>query len=320
MINRDQYRNIHPSDFDIKLSEIISEHKGTILAEEPRKFDLTSHEQVRAVAAFERHDNDQTGLSTDQVKAALSELELTITVELWEKRVRIYLKGQGQRIQLNGFLTIYRTIYAPGRIFASHLRKASSRGDNKIVNDLLCRGCDLNLYDGSGFTAMHYAAEYGHVATISQLVDFATDIDSLVNASGIKDDGRHGNLTPLMLAATNGHANAVSKLLKYGANIASRSVVGRTALHLAALRGHNSVVQILVRRGSLVNERDLLGWTPLYCAVSHGHRFCAIHLCKMGADLSIKEKLGYTGEEYCSKQLWDDLQLISKTRRHSSLV
>ena len=42
---------------------------------------------------------------------------------------------------------------------------------------------------------------------------------------------------------------------------------GQSCLHLCCSRGNIEFVKILIRRGANINLRDLMGFTPLHCSV-----------------------------------------------------
>jgi ankyrin repeat protein len=56
--------------------------------------------------------------------------------------------------------------------------------------------------------------------------------------------------TSLMRAAQGGHAESVSRLLSWGADVNARNPQGRTALSLAEERGHTYVVELLKQAGA----------------------------------------------------------------------
>jgi len=95
------------------------------------------------------------------------------------------------------------------------LREAARRGDEECVAEII-RGGDArlnapNLYDGpsSRWTALHYAAAFGHVNIVKRLVEANVLLDSK-NAYGA---------TPLIEAAAQGHKECVAVLVTAGANL-----------------------------------------------------------------------------------------------------
>ena len=75
-------------------------------------------------------------------------------------------------------------------------------------------------------------------------------------------DGSHF-VTPLIIAAHNGHLNSVKILLEYGADIEARGTLkiesevieGCTPLWAAAATGHLDVVKLLIERNADVDGR-----------------------------------------------------------------
>ena len=113
-------------------------------------------------------------------------------------------------------------------------------------------------------------------------------------------DGSHF-VTPLIIAAYNGHLNSVKILLGYGADIEARGtltkedqvVEGCTALWAAAATDHLDVVKLLIERnadiearGTLTKEDQVIGGcTPLWAAAATGHLDVVKLLIERNADV-----------------------------------
>ena len=85
--------------------------------------------------------------------------------------------------------------------------------------------------------------------------------------------------TPLLYAASQGHADVVRTLLIKGAdaNKASKTCAF-TPFFVASIKGHSSVVSILTSEGADVNRPCFDGRTPLYSACERGHEITVIFL------------------------------------------
>uniref|UniRef100_A0A8U8C894 Uncharacterized protein n=1 Tax=Geospiza parvula TaxID=87175 RepID=A0A8U8C894_GEOPR len=129
---------------------------------------------------------------------------------------------------------------------------------------LLDNGADPSLRDKQGYTAVHYAAAYGNRQNLELLLEMSfnclEDVESTVPVS------------PLHLAAYNGHCEALKALAETLVNLDVRDHKGRTALYLATERGASECVQVLTSHGAsaLVKERKRK-WTPLHAAAANGN-------------------------------------------------
>ena len=108
-------------------------------------------------------------------------------------------------------------------------------------------------------------------------------------------DGSHF-VTPLIIAAHNGHLNSVKILLGYGADIedggtlkiADQVVEGCTPLWAAAATGHLDVAKLLIERNADVDGRTSSGSTPLRAAAHEGHLDVVRCLVESGVDVNAR--------------------------------
>ena len=108
-------------------------------------------------------------------------------------------------------------------------------------------------------------------------------------------DGSHF-VTPLIIAAHNGHLNSVKILLGYGADIEARGTLkkgdedseGCTPLWGAAAADHLDVVKLLLEQNADVDSKTSTGSTPLRVAAHEGHLDIVRCLVESGADVNAR--------------------------------
>ena len=88
----------------------------------------------------------------------------------------------------------------------------------------------------------------------------------------------------MIVAALNGHVEAVRFLLAAGADIDGRNWHGRTALIGAATNGKAGVVRVLLNKGSDVNAVDKKGRSAIFYALLGGHTGIVSMLEEAGAN------------------------------------
>jgi len=109
-------------------------------------------------------------------------------------------------------------------------------GDDRCALALLKAGADSSLRHESGAMPIHLAAGKNYLASLRALLEVrAQDVDAKTN-SGI---------TPLMTAATEGHAEAVSLLLQFGADRTLKDDEGLTAKDVAIKNGNETLIPLL---------------------------------------------------------------------------
>jgi ankyrin repeat protein len=100
-------------------------------------------------------------------------------------------------------------------------------------------------------------------------------------------------VTPLNLAATNGAAVVIEKLLKAGADANVTLPEGETALMTASRSGHVAAVNALLAHGANVNAAESWkGQTALMWAAAENHAEVVRALVAAGADIKTRSKGG----------------------------
>ena len=110
---------------------------------------------------------------------------------------------------------------------------AAMVGDMDRLVVLLKQGEDVNAAQGDGMTALHWAAFQDELVMAEVLIYAGANLEATTRVNAI---------TPLFLAAQNGSASMVQKLLDAGAEPNSTMETGTTPLMLAAASGNAEVI------------------------------------------------------------------------------
>ncbi len=148
------------------------------------------------------------------------------------------------------------------------LAAAAFEGDAQAVARRLAAGADPMAKDAQGRNALHAAALQDRADVAALLVQHILgegeggipSFDRFVEAKeGLLEAGDRRGLTPLHVAAFEGHVATVRALLRLGADADATDALRRTPLLLAASRGHGEVVQALLEQGASLHAQDAKG-------------------------------------------------------------
>jgi uncharacterized protein len=169
------------------------------------------------------------------------------------------------------------------RAINSPVADAAMRDDVAAVRTLVQSQADVNLAQGDGMTALHWAAERGNRELATLL---------LSAGANVRAETRLGHYTPLHLAAKSGHAELVRVLIAGKADVRGLSSTGAAPLHFAAAAGSAAAVTLLVDAGADVNVREPeWGQTPLMFAAAAGRTAAVTALIARGADVAAVAKV-----------------------------
>ncbi len=160
--------------------------------------------------------------------------------------------------------------YSSGSSF--HL--AAKNGDIVSIEEMLNKGCDINEVDaGKGWTALHYAVNYGQKHLVEYLIIRGADVN--------KKDFL-GKNNPIDVLSNTNRGDVVKILNKYGAKSA-----GGTSIHFCAETGDFEGVQSFFDKDGKVNGRDEKnGWMPLHYAVNANDVDMVEFLVHLGANVN----------------------------------
>lgn len=134
------------------------------------------------------------------------------------------------------------------------------------------------------------SARRGDIETAKELIDRGVD----PNAADMKN--APWGMTPLMLAASEGHVEMIKVLLDSGAKVDLTTPRlhgeggGESALHFASKQGDVAAIDVLLAHGADINKTASLSGTPLMCAISAQKRPAIKHLLGRGSNPNIASK------------------------------
>jgi ankyrin repeat protein len=109
--------------------------------------------------------------------------------------------------------------------------------DDRCAIALIKAGADTSLKHESGALPIHLAAASNYVGALAEILNRSPqDVDAQTNTG----------ITPLMQAATEGHAEAVKLLLKFGADLSLKDDEGLTAKEIAIKNANEDLVPLLI--------------------------------------------------------------------------
>lgn len=194
------------------------------------------------------------------------------------------------------------------------LHLAAYKGYEEVLACLWQTGqFEIDAQDALGNTALHCAAEQGHLACVAFLLTNGAKLTVLTrwneNLFHLAARGGHLNIleychskypnvvaidavnkygkgeTALLMAICKKHLSCVEFLIKNGAQLNRPIDSHRTELHLAASGGSVEVLEYLWKTGQFeIDAKDCRAYTAFHCAAERGHQACAAFLLTKGAN------------------------------------
>jgi ankyrin repeat protein len=166
---------------------------------------------------------------------------------------------------------------------ASEVADAAMKRDKAAVRSLVERKADVNAPQVDGTTALHWAVQ----------ADDLDMVDLLIRAGARVSTPTREGVMPMQLAALNGSAATLGRLIKAGADVnGALTPTADTPLMMAARAGKAEAVQLLLDSGAKIDARETWGdTTALMWAVAEGNHAVVKLLIERGADVRARSKL-----------------------------
>lgn len=222
-----------------------------------------------------------------------------------------------------------------GPIAAATAAAANHIKDAEFVLKLLIdAGANIESKSLTGYTALHYAVQYGLIVVMQLLLENGANVHAELEfgQTPLHVAGIYGHMeavkllfsygsnvqhadsdgwTALHVASFNGHECVAETLLDCGADVHTSAKNRSTALHQAASEGHVDVVKVLLDHGANIHELTEAEGTALHLAAFHGHELIIRLLLKRGSNLHAVSRHGWTAlHESVSRGKIDTVKLL----------
>lgn len=153
-----------------------------------------------------------------------------------------------------------------------------------MIDFLLAQRCNIKQRDPDGASALHFAAQLGHLAMVERLLALELDWRWQI---------KKNKQTALHLASYGRHTStAMALVLDKNAKLNMADTDGMMAIHHAARNGDATLTTALLNKGAITDEPDRFGWTPMLLVCAYGHLPLVVEFVTRGVDL--EEKLSST--------------------------
>lgn len=151
-----------------------------------------------------------------------------------------------------------------------------------IMRLLIDAGAQVDTKNNNGDTALMLAVYGDKEKEKKEVVQF------LLTVKADLETMNNQELTPLMIAALNGHTESLKLLIVNGAKLEATGKQGRTALALAVDNERNDSVKALIAAKADIEARDQFSFTPLMIAAMKNEPHIVKLLIKAGANINAR--------------------------------
>ncbi|XP_041928063.1 nuclear factor of kappa light polypeptide gene enhancer in B-cells inhibitor, alpha b [Alosa sapidissima] len=188
----------------------------------------------------------------------------------------------------------------------------------EVVAHLMRAGCDPQLVDDSGNTALHIACRKGSVTCFSVLTQACTSSQLSAMLTTLNYSGQNC----LHQVSIFGYLSLVERLVELGADInAQEQCNGRTPLHLAVDLQNYDLVHLLISKGADVNSQTYGGHTPYHLTFGRPNGAIQVELYELTAqhlralpdsesEDSGEEEQEQDDQYQSDDEFFDDIQLM----------
>ncbi|XP_041969266.1 uncharacterized protein LOC121726098 [Aricia agestis] len=172
------------------------------------------------------------------------------------------------------------------------LHIAAIRGNTNVVEILLDNGADAEIKDDKNRTALELAIANKHFLVVKTLFQSLKDI---INSKGNDD------YSLLHIAAQEGDCDIVRYLIREGANIHAKNLLGSKPIHIAAREGHANLVELFLCEGLSLYDPGASNQTVLHYATLKNKLEVVKFLIGKSFDVNVKDANGRTSIHFAAE-------------------
>ena len=229
--------------------------------------------------------------SIDEIKSILAEKSELVNTKDEEGQTPLHLAVSifGNEEVVKFLIAKGADVNAEDNIGGTALHYAvTTFGNQQAAKVLIANGANLDAKGNNGYTPLHVAADNDD----KDMVEFLINNGANVNAK----DEIGGTVLHHLAIPEGGNREMFELLIAKGADVNARTNDNLTPLHMAAGNGHKDIVELLIAKGADVNARCKFGFPPLNYAAEEGHKDVADLLRKHMKDVSdLLHAIGETG-------------------------
>ncbi|CAG7822054.1 unnamed protein product [Allacma fusca] len=180
--------------------------------------------------------------------------------------------------------------------YMSPLMLAAKLNEPTLAKYLIASGADKFHKDPNGMNVIHISAAAGNLMVLQGILEDHPELLQTVDSAG---------MTALMHGAKNAKTEVVNYLATFWPLETNVRAVDRdknTPLHWAAASGAVQAVSVLLKQGAEVNSKNNTDETPLHWAVAHGRDGCVLTLLVNQAEILLTDVDGKTPLDLCTDE------------------
>jgi hypothetical protein len=203
------------------------------------------------------------------------------------------------------------------RDLTEELHAAAKAGDAKRVEALLARGADVNAKTAYGATALHFAADKGHLAVVKVLIAHKANVnqaDTFYKASPLTWSTMHNHWDvskALIEAGATGAETLLYSAVKEGQTGVVGAIIARGKVKVAALSealtkvpaDHPEMAELLKKAGAILPEKKAGAAAAASLDSQALKSYEGNFMGDSGVDLSVANRNGQLHLEYAGKSL-----------------
>jgi ankyrin repeat protein len=201
----------------------------------------------------------------ENIKQATSKAQEELRDEIIDSKIRSELRETKKLLRMRSKLEQMETIQDSQKLLLQQMsytetcvEELATAAQNNDLDACLAHiraGVNVNDTDSAGFLPLHYACSSGSLSVATLLLEQGSDCSSYLTG-----------MSPIEIAAKNGHTDVIQLLHKFGASVEDSGAGLSPPIVSAAANNQLKSIEVLLSLGANIDAQDLRGYTALHAA------------------------------------------------------